>query len=116
MFTIMLMSSTVSSTRICDCYWTPECFCFFSKSGTSNPYWAVQTPELIESNVEKLAIQTGCLNDDTLLECLHDAPAEELLINDIIVAPVIDGTTLLDDPLTLIESGQLQRKDSIVGK
>ena len=112
----MLMSNTVSSTRISDCDLTQECFCFCSKSGTSNPYWAVQTSELIESNVEKLSIQTGCSNDDTLLECLRDAPAEELLVNGIIVAPVIDGATLLDDPLTLIKSGQLQRKDSIVGK
>ena len=90
--------------------------CFLYKSGTSNPYWAVLTPDQIEFNTEFLARRMGCSNDDTLLECLRDVPAEELLVVLFTAGPVIDGTTLLDDPLTLIASGQLQRKDSIVGK
>ena len=91
-------------------------FCFLYKSGTSNAYWAVQTPEQIELNTEIVARRVGCSNDDTLLECLRDAAAEELFAVFFFSAAVIDGTTLLDEPLTLIQSGQLQRKDSIVGK
>ena len=53
-----------------------------------------------------------------LIECLREVPAEDLAIADgitIFAGPVVDGTTLLDDPLTLIASGQVQRKDSIIG-
>ena len=89
---------------------------FLLKSGTSNPYWAIVPPEVIEFNTEVLASLVGCSNDDTLLECLRDAPAEEILVDALLSAPVVDGTTLLDDPLSLITSGQVQRRDSIVGK
>ena len=79
---------------------------------------ALITPEQIEFSTEQVASLTGCSNDDTLIQCLRDLPAEDLAIVDgitIFAGPVVDGTTLLDDPLNLIASGQLQRKDSIVG-
>ena len=92
---------------------------FFLKSATSNALWSLLTPEQIELSTEQFASHTGCPNHDTLLQCLREVPAENLAIADgitVVVGPVVDGITLLDDPLTLIASGQVQTKDSIVGK
>ena len=79
----------------------------FLKSGSSNTIWGLRTPEQIELSTEQFVSHTGCANDDTLLQCLQEVPAEDLAITDgitVIVGPVVDGTTLLDDPLTLIAS------------
>ena len=88
------------------------------KSGASNAIWALVTPEQIELSTQEFASRTNCPNDDTLVQCLREVPAENLTIADgitVFAGPVVDGTTLLDNPLTLIASGQVQRKDSIIG-
>ena len=93
-------------------------YSLLQKSGTSNAFWGLLTPEQIQITTEQTASLTGCPNDNTLLQCLREVPVEDLAIADgftVIVGPVVDGSTLLDDPLTLIASGQVQRKDSIIG-
>ena len=89
-----------------------------TKSGTSNAYWAVLPPDDIETSTDAIANQTGCANDVTLLPCLRDAPAEALLVDGITIltGPVVDEVTLIDEPLNLIASGQLLRKDTLLGK
>ena len=83
------------------------------------PTGRTMTPADAAFFTELLATQVGCRNDDMLLECLRDIPAFDLVLDASAIlfpaTPVIDGATLLDHPLNLIESGQVQRKDVLIG-
>ena len=94
------------------------CTLFYQQSGSSNAYWGTITPADAAFFTELLSTQVGCRNDDTLLECLRDIQAFDLVLDASAIlfpaTPVIDGATLLDHPLNLIESGQVQRKDVLI--
>ena len=93
---------------------------FYRQSGSSNAYWGTVTPTDAAFFTDLLATQVGCENDDTLLDCLRDIPAFDFVLDASAIffpaTPVIDGATLLDHPLNLIESGQMQRKDVLIGR
>ena len=69
-------------------------------------------------STSQLSSQTGCPNDNSLLECLRDIPAEDLerAAASIIQQPVIDGAVVPDNPLNLIAAGEVLRKDVLIGK
>ena len=80
-------------------------------------FWGTYTSKQAAFNAEVLANKTSCSNDVTLIQCLRDLPVEDLeqYGRDIFFVPTIDGSTLLDDPLYLIASGHVERKDVLIG-
>ena len=87
----------------------------FSQSGTST----APLPTLLAIiSTGQLSSETGCPNDDGLLECLRNIPAEDLerAVTSIIQQPVIDGIVIPDNPLNLIAGGEVLRKDTLIGK
>ena len=90
----------------------------YLQSGTSNVFWGTYTPQQAATNAELLANMSSCSNNDTFIQCLRDLPAEDLerYGRDIFFVPTIDGSTLLEDPLDLIASGNVERKDVLIGK
>ncbi len=69
---------------------------------------------------EQVSQLTGCANDLVILECLRDIDAFELLNLTIPVVPgpasaLIDGISVPDDPYTLMATGQVLVKDTMLG-
>ncbi|XP_071833747.1 acetylcholinesterase-like isoform X2 [Apostichopus japonicus] len=90
------------------------------------------TPEYHRQEVKKLAELVGCStedveSDETLLACLQQAPARELVDKHVIaqrelnvtvylpITPVVDGEFLEDDPLRLLIDGAINVDKLIIG-
>ena len=68
---------------------------------------------------EKLVNITSCTNDLHLMECLRDLDADDLLKFSMEAAyehpPIIDGVTLIGNPVDLMSSGQVIKADTVLG-
>ncbi len=136
------------------------------QSGDSTAYWGVQSLETAAVAAQWIADQTGCVNDETFLDCLRDIPA--LLLQNVssktfsfaryrthkqtchlvfflkimseclpksspclsqvteqnfevitlynMYAPVVDGVTIPDSPLRMMQSGQVLQRDVLLGQ
>ena len=67
--------------------------------------------------MEQLAVKTGYTNDDTFIHCLREIPTAylEQCARDWNFSPTIDGAVLPDNPLNLIASSQIHKRDVLLG-
>ena len=85
------------------------------QSGTSNVSWGTLTSQ--KGTIEQIAMKTGCTNDDTFIHCLQEIPTAylEQCMRDLDFIPTIDGAVLPDNPLNLIASSQMHKRDVLLG-
>ena len=65
----------------------------------------------------------GCENDDSVMECLRQLPAQFILDREWVDgnfmvfpwAPTVDGDFLVDTPYNLLKAGKYQKKDALLG-
>ena len=92
------------------------------QSGSPDSHWSFMSHDTARSRSTLLFDAVGCSNDENVLQCLRDKPAEDIFNNEWVVGeflvfpwvPTIDGDFLSESPYNLLQQGSFQKNKNIL--
>ncbi len=93
------------------------------ESGSPDSHWSFMSIKQAQERSKLFFSNVNCPDDDNILNCLRQLPAEDILNNEWVDAnfmvfpwaPTVDGDFLTDTPYNLLKQNKFKLKDSILG-